>query len=280
MEALFFLPIRVMSKKKSNPIRFLLTVLVVSLFILVANHYGIDINIYETDEYEKLEIPILQNGRAEQIIEHTGYTVSYNYKWNIPNWVAYELSATEVQGEEDRNEHFYPDPYVIGTPVVSSDYSNSGYDRGHMAPAADMKWSEQAMRESFYMTNICPQNHNLNAGDWKALEEYVRNLALTYERVYVCCGPIVRNTNKKIGNTTKIVVPQSFFKVVLLRRHNSWSGIGYVMDNKTRSGKKTLADYAKTINEIEELTNIDFFVALPDDVEERVESQLILSEWH
>ena len=118
-----------------------------------------------------------QVAKPEQIIHHIGYTVSWNPVFLVPNWVAYELTADELIGSEERTNHFKPDPLVEGDPVVTRDYSNSGYDRGHMAPAADMRWSAQAMRESFYMTNICPQNHNLNAGDWKALEERVRDMA-------------------------------------------------------------------------------------------------------
>ena len=117
------------------------------------------------------ELPRVIKNQPEQVIQHLGYTVSYNPEWLVPNWVAYELTNFETGGEQERKNHFKPDPLVNGDPVVTSDYSNSGYDRGHMAPAADMKWSEQAMRESFYMTNMCPQLHNLNAGDWKDLEE-------------------------------------------------------------------------------------------------------------
>ena len=99
--------------------------------------------------------------------------------------MAYVLTKEEIQGDEERSNHFRPDPMVKGDPVVTKDYSNSGYDRGHMAPAADMKWSEQAMRESFYMTNICPQHHSNNAGDWKDLEELVRDLAVPFAIAFI-----------------------------------------------------------------------------------------------
>ena len=134
------------------------------------------------------ELPRLVNNQPEQVIRHLGYTVSYNPDWLVPNWVAYELNA-ETSGEQERKNHFKPDPLVNGDPVVTGDYANSGYDRGHMAPAADMKWSEQAMRESFYMTNMCPQLHSLNAGDWKDLEELARDWAQLYGNIYIACGP-------------------------------------------------------------------------------------------
>lgn len=226
-----------------------------------------------------LEIPTLDEQRQEQVIEHIGYTVSFNPEWNIPNWVAYELSAEEVDGVEERNNHFVPDPMVKGDPVVTKDYSNSGYDRGHMAPAADMKWSAQAMRESFYMTNMCPQNHNLNAGDWKVLEEQVRSWAGKYDHVWICCGPIVSDASHTIGEVRKIVVPQSFFKVVLRQKDDSWAGIAFMMANRPRDGKWTLGHYAMSIEDMEIITGINFFPLLPDNVEEHVESAYALSEW-
>ena len=134
-----------------------------------------------------IELPKLTSNRSQQIIHHLAYTVSYNPKWKIPNWVAYELTRGETYGDVPRKKKFSPDPLVKGYRVQHSDYSNSGYDRGHMAPAADMKWAEQAMRESFYMTNVCPQNQSLNRGDWNDLEELARDWARKYESIYRSC---------------------------------------------------------------------------------------------
>ena len=106
----------------------------------------------------QLEIPKTIRQRDETIITHTGYTVSYNHHYKTPNWVAWELTRQETTGEEGRTNQFLPDPSLPEPRVETSDYTHSGYDRGHMAPAADMKWSKQAMKESFYMSNICPQN--------------------------------------------------------------------------------------------------------------------------
>ena len=228
----------------------------------------------------KLEIPILENGRPEQVIEHIGYTVSYNPRWYIPNWVAYELTATEVDGTEERGKHFRPDPDVKGYAVVTSDYSNSGYDRGHLAPAADMKWSAQAMEESFYMTNICPQSHNLNSGDWKRLEEFVRAMAHEYQHIYICTGPIVADSTQTIGSAHPIVVPTAFYKVILREKQSSWTGIGFVMKNRPRDGKWSLSHYAQSIEQVEEQTGIDFFVNLPDSIEKQIESHYTLSDWN
>lgn len=270
-------------KKKAKKTKFerVLTVIIIIIAIIyyLMTMMGEEESTSCSASIANLEIPIARKTSSEQIINHIGYTVSYNHTWNIPNWVAYELVASEVGGDEERSDHFRPDPQVYGTPVTTKDYANSGYDRGHMAPAADMKWSEQAMKESFYMTNMCPQCHNLNAGDWKVLEEDVRSWARMYDHIYVCCGPIVTSTSTRIGQYQQIVVPQKFYKVILRQKGSSWTGIGFVMDNKSKDGKHNLSHYAKTINEIEKITNIDFFQNLPDDVEEIIEGSYTLSDW-
>ncbi len=223
------------------------------------------------------ELASLQSSESEKIINHTGYTVSYNKEWRIPNWVAYELTKDEVDGSVTRENNFQDDPSIYGEPS-SSEYTHSGYDRGHMAPAGDMKWSETAMKESFYMTNICPQNHNLNGGDWKDLEEHVRFLAKKYNSVYVCCGPIVQTKHATIGYSFEpIVVPNAFFKVLLRQRDSTWTAIGFKMDNK--AGHNSLATYAMSVDELEKLTEIDFFYNLPDSIEEFVEGSYVLSDW-
>lgn len=225
---------------------------------------------------EKLEVPSLTQTRPEQVIEHTGYTVSYNPDWCIPNWVAYELTDAECEGTEERAKHFEPDPDVKGFCPSTKDYSNSGYDRGHMAPAGDMKWSEQAMRESFYLSNICPQNHNLNSGDWKSLEEKVRSWSKEFQNVYVTCGPVVSAHAATIGEHN-ITVPDAFFKVVLCQNNGQWQSIGFYFDNK--AGHKPLRTYCKTVDEIETITGIDFFPMLEDSIENIIEAACSPNLW-
>ena len=223
------------------------------------------------------ELARLNNHQPEQVIEHLGYTVSCNPKWLVPNWVAYELTNSESDGEQERSNHFKPDPLVKGDPVTTNDYSKSGYDRGHMAPAADMKWSEQAMRESFYMTNICPQIHNLNAGDWKDLEELARDWARKYGNIYIACGPIVEANYPTIGKNHSIAVPSAFYKVFLRQTRKGWTSIGFIMPNK--AGNRPLMTYMLTVDEIEEQTGIDFFYNLPDSIESQVERTYSISDW-
>lgn len=222
---------------------------------------------------ECLELPCSSGDADEQVIEHEGYTVGWNARRNIPNWVAYELTDAEIDGQEGRADSFRPDPAVAGCPT-SGDYAHSGYDRGHMAPAADMKWSKQAMTESFYLTNVCPQNHNLNSGDWKTLEEKVREWGGEYASVCVCTGPIVTSRHPEtIGRNCSIVVPDAFFKAVLLHNGRSWQAIAFRMNNEPRRGKHGLEHYACSVDEIETVTGLDLFCNLPDSIETVVESK-------
>ena len=163
--------------------------------------------------------------------------------------------------------------------VVHDDYTrNPGkYDRGHMAPAADMKWSEQAMRESFYTTNICPQNANLNRGDWNDIEELVRDYAQQYESVYVVCGPIVGDAPEYMGNYQRIAIPDAFYKAILRKKGDSWTTIGFVCKNE--AGSKPILYYIRTIDEIEEMAGVDLFYGLPDEVENVVESEDNIGDW-
>lgn len=224
------------------------------------------------------ELPRLGEPRAEQVIEHLAYTVSYNADWHLPNWVAYQLTATETEGDLTRTDKFLPDPMVEGDPVVTKDYSGSGYDRGHMAPAADMRWSEQAMKESFYMTNMCPQNHNNNAGDWKDLEELGRDLAIRYGAIYICCGPIVTDPTHTIGTVRKIVVPSAFYKVLLRQKQDgTWTSVGFVMPNS--AGNQPLMTYMHSVDEVEQMTGIDFFCQLPDSVQSVTECDFTVADW-
>ncbi|NCC98870.1 MAG: DNA/RNA non-specific endonuclease [Bacteroidia bacterium] len=224
-----------------------------------------------------IEIPGALIGRKEQIIRHTGYTVSYNEDWLIPNWVAYELTPQEAYGETPRANDFIPDPDVIGNSATTEDYKGSGFDRGHMAPAADMKWSKQAMDECFYLSNICPQNHNLNGGDWKALEEKIRYWASTGDTLYIVCGPLMAKTKQTIG-ANKVSVPAAFFKVILRKNANKIAAIAFMMPN--RSGHKSLSTYTMSVEDMEIVAEMDFFKALTDNIEVAIESNYREEDWN
>lgn len=226
----------------------------------------------------ELAIPQFTKSVKSQVIEHIGYTVSYNEQRRNPNWVAYELTGEEVDGKEPRSGKFIPDPSVEGRQAADDDYKHSGWDRGHHAPAADMKWSKQAMEESFYLSNISPQNHNLNSGVWKSIEELTRDNAQRYNKILVVTGPVFTSKNGlgSIGDN-RVLIPNAFYKV-LLAYDGGYTGIGFYCENV--AGKKKLDHYAKSIDEIEEITGIDFFPLLHDEIETAVESKYEWENWN
>lgn len=223
-----------------------------------------------------LEYTVTAPGTPEQIVRYSGMTVSFNPSLHIPNWVAWELTADEANGTEPRAQKFIADEDVAGC-ADPWDYSYSGYDRGHMAPAADMKWSAEAMRQSFYMTNICPQAKALNSGAWRKLEEKTRQWAMADSAVVIVAGPVATPPFEEYIGDSRVAVPKKFFKVILAPYADPPRGIGFLMPNGRVPGG--MQNAAVTIDSIEALTGHDFFSNLPDSIESVLESQCNFNIW-
>ena len=227
-------------------------------------------------------------GMPDKVLRRTAYTTSYNHETRCPNWVAWTLTRDHTYGSQQRsNERFEEDTDVKTPRATFQDFYSSRYDRGHMCPAGDNKWSEDAMAQSFLLTNICPQNHGMNKNAWNDLEIQCRSWAREYGAVDIVCGPIFRGVSYENGKMkpspsqrfigrNKVWVPDAFFKVILCR-NRSPKALGFIYEN--RGGQQTLADCVCSVDEIERLTGIDFFYLLADDVENRVEKEAKLSQW-
>ncbi len=226
-------------------------------------------------ETEQLMEVVTPDALCQELVEYTGFNVSFNADLHIPNYVVYELTRSEVQGEEPRSNKFLCDERVKGCPTTT-DYTGSGYDRGHMAPAADMKWSKQAMKESFYLTNICPQNHSLNSGGWKRLEEKVRAWADRDSAIIVISGPLLDGPVSRLASG--VAVPTGFFKVVLAPFVSPVRAIAFVYKNE--GGQKKVELQATSVDEVEQLAGFDFFSSLPDDIETEIEKSSNYNEWN
>lgn len=226
---------------------------------------------------DKLVMQTSPKGTPEQILERTGYVASYNKTNLLPNWVAWHLTAERTEGSAKRSGVDFAEDTEVPEPRATDwDYYNSGYDRGHMCPAADNKWSKKAMEESFLFTNMCPQNGNLNRGDWNEMEMACRKWAKKYGDLYIVCGPILYKGKHKTIGKNKMVVPEAFFKVVL-RTGDDPQAIGFIYKNT--SGNRPKDSYVNTVDEVERITGIDFFPSLPDDVEKKVEAECDLGLW-
>jgi len=226
----------------------------------------------------RLEMPAPLTDRPEQLLHRVAYTVSYNKDTRLPNWVAWRLTAGHTTGPYKRKGvNFEEDTEVPEPRATHWDYYNSGYDRGHMCPSGDNRWDAKAQEQSFLFTNICPQNHQLNTGDWNEMEKQCRRWAEEYGELYIVCGPLLYASSKhKAIGRNRVVVPEAFFKVVLCMKDRP-KAIGFIYKNA--AGNRPKGDYVNTIDEVERLTGIDFFAALPDAIEERVEAEANLSDW-
>ena len=222
-----------------------------------------------------LEIPYYLDNENNTIVEHMGYTLSYNSRYRTPNWVAYELQSSELySGDKERRDEFTPDPAVKDRQAYDSDYIDSGYDRGHMAPAGDMKWSSQAMEECFYLSNVCPQNHNLNSGAWNDLEKQVRYECKYYDKIWVVCGPYFDSNQYGYIGEDHVKVPDGFFKALLARNKKTgqYVSIGFLFPNK--ACKRNLSLYVMTVDDLEKKVGMDLFYNLDDGVENSIESTI------
>jgi endonuclease G len=221
-----------------------------------------------------LEIPFISD--KTPVIRHKAYSFQYAESHEQAYWIAYELTKTETEKAYDRTDDFIPDPSVVTGSATQADYAGSGYDRGHLAPAADMGWSKQSMEESFYFSNMSPQVPSFNRGIWKRLEEQVRSWAIVYDSVYVVTGPVLKAGLPTIG-PNKVSVPEYYYKVLLDNTGKDKKAIGFLMANV--AGKGTLESYAVSVDRVEQETGIDFFNKLPNGFEAKIEKELCLPCW-
>ena len=226
---------------------------------------------------ELLELPAAS--ASDPVIRHAAFILAYDADAKIPKWVAYELTAEETHGEAERDELFFKmDPSYKRSQAMREDYSDSGWTKGHMACAADFKWDVDAMEETFYLTNVCPQDEELNKGDWNYLEKQVRYWARHFGRVWVVSGPIIGSNRYGTIGDRDVVVPDNFFKAVLAPGKKGYQSIAFVMGNDAK--RYYLDKCSMSVNDLEKRTGIDFFAALPDDVEESVEAQYRPADWN
>ena len=223
------------------------------------------------------EQPAPMKNQPEQILRRKGYTVSYNSRTRNPNWVAWHLTKAHTFGSYQRKQEVFTEDIEVTPRATDYDYYNSRYDRGHMCPAGDNKWSQEAMTESFLFTNVCPQNHGLNKYEWNDLEILCRDWAREYGAIDIVCGPIYgKSGDQKTIGRNKVWVPAAFFKVILCRK-GAPKAIGFIYRNE--GVKQTREEAVHSVDEIEALTGIDFFPALDDDVENKIEAKARLSDW-
>lgn len=221
-------------------------------------------------------LPVLPNG--DEVHEYAGYTLAYNERYELADWVSYELTVDEVYGSEaTRTDKFEEDPSITTGSATTADYRKSGYDRGHLAPAADMKFSKQAMKDCFLFSNMSPQVPAFNRGIWGDLEAMVRYWAMKEGAVFVVTGPVLDKREYPTIGPNKVAVPDRFYKVILDYRKPTIKAIAFILDNSEQD--QSIAASALSVDEAERITGIDFYPQIPDTLESEIESSFDIKDW-
>ena len=222
------------------------------------------------------QLKFLPESKGE-FVEHSYYSFSYVEKHEQAEWVHYRLDSIMLEGKEKRKDYdFKQDKTFSGKSVKYSVYTNYGYDRGHLAPFADMKIDSTSASESFYMSNISPQDPSFNRGGWRKLENLVRTWAKKNE-IFITTAGVLNNINlKKIGYKNSVSVPREFYKLIYMPSKNKM--IAFLMPNQKINGQ--LNDYVVSVDTVEKLTGIDFYTELDDMLEEKLEAEIDPSKWN
>ncbi|MBC5836862.1 DNA/RNA non-specific endonuclease [Flavobacterium muglaense] len=223
-----------------------------------------------------VDFDYLPSSTTGQIVKHSYYTLSYKEEAEQAEWLAYELKKEYVKNSDFKRPYFNVDPKVKTGSADWRNYKQSGYDKGHLCPAADMEFSKEAYTDTFFTSNISPQNHDFNGGIWNRLEQKVRYWASRYDGVYVVTGGVLNKTYKSIG-TEKVVVPEYFYKIILDEYNGKYKMIAFLIPNK--KSNEPLYTYVVSVDSLEQMTGVDFFPQLEDQLETTLEKQKDIKSW-
>lgn len=254
-------------------------VLVSLILIIIAStsertNQQVALSFFDNRIDDTLFYPRIDSG--ESVLNHLYYDFVYDENHEQAKWIFYKLYPSYIIKSFERKNDFRNDPFVTSGSADHLDYKGSGFDRGHLMPAADMVWSKEALSESFFYSNMSPQYPSFNRGIWKRLESRVRKWVSTSDSLYILTGPKLNMKLNSIG-PNEVSVPEYYYKVILKFHQNNTEGIAFLMPNE--SSKADLSDYVITIDDLEENLEIDFFHDLNDSLQESIERNSDLSKW-
>ena len=224
----------------------------------------------DTNEY------FLPTSTSGQIVHHNNYSLSYSEPHEQAEWVAYELKKSHLSKVNHKRPYFQIDKSVKTKAAHWRNYKNSGYDRGHLCPAGDRRFSKDAHDETFLTSNISPQKHDFNSGVWNRLEQKVRYWARKYDGVFVVSGGVLKGDLKTIGEE-EVSIPDQFFKVLIDNNSGKPRVLAFLMPHK--DSNKPLYEFVVSVDDLEQLTGIDFFPGLEDALENKLESSSSYKAW-
>ncbi len=211
-----------------------------------------------------------------QLVKHDHYSLSYSEPHEQAEWVIYTLNKTHLTDDNRERPDFIEDPYVDTKSADWRNYKGSGYDRGHLCPAGDRRFSEMAYRETFYTSNISPQDPEFNAGIWNDLEKQVRIWGKRYGKLYIATAGVLESGLKTIGDED-VAVPRWYYKIVVRGSEKDLKVIAFLMPNQPGNG--SLKNYVVNVDRIEEMTGLNFFRSLPEEVEQQIEAGIREKDW-
>lgn len=242
-------------------------------------------NFYTPSAYSKkpssntdVELPsnFLPSSTTGEIVHHSHFSLSYHEDYEQAEWVAYVLRKEHLTYDDRKRPYFIEDPFVSTKSADWRNYKGSGYDRGHLVPAGDRRFSLQAYNETFYTSNISPQNREFNAGLWNRLEMQTRAWAKRYDALYVFTGGVLTNGLEEIGDED-VAVPEYYYKIIARENRGSVQVLGFLM--KGIEQRKPLQHFLVPIDTIEALTGIDFFYHLGAQQQASMEKEVQLKGW-
>jgi endonuclease G len=252
---------------------------IITLLIAIG-FYFYDGYAFETGVSNKTEnisdFDFLPTSTTGQVVHHQFYSLSYNEKYEQAEWVAYELTQKQLSTISIKRPYFKKDPKIRTQSAHYKNFKDSGYNKGHLCPAGDRKFSVEAYDETFFTSNISPQSYEFNGGVWNRLEEKVRYWAQKYQKLYILTGGVLTPNLKTIGSE-KVAVPQYFYKIILNHNRAETKVIAFLMPHE--KSEKGLYQFVTSIDEIETLTGIDFFPELPDKIENEIEKSSSYKNW-
>ena len=262
---------------KNKAFTYPVLIILISVIIYLINPSSGEENI-EDDNYtiSTSSFNYLPTSTTNQIIRHEYYTLSYSEKHEQAEWVAYELKKEHLTRTQRKRPYFIRDKKVKTKSANYKNYKKSGYTKGHLCPAGDRKFSKKAFDETFLTSNISPQEAKFNGGIWNRLENKTRYWAGKDKQIYVVTGGVLNDRLSTIGKE-KVAVPKYFYKILLDYSKPEIKAIAFLVPHK--NSKEALYKFTVSIDKIEKLTGIDFFPALPDDLEDKLEASSSYKNW-
>lgn len=226
---------------------------------------------------EKDTFNFLPTSTTGQVVHHDYYSLSYNEDYENAEWTAYSLSPKQISSQQIERPYFIRDPEVKTKSAHYKNYYPNGYEKGHLVPAADMRFDIDAFDDTFYTSNVSPMDHYFNSGIWNNLEKQVRYWVKRYGKLYIVTGGILQPGLERIGRE-KVAVPDYFYKVILdYKNPKKPRIIGFIIPHK--GIEADLRDFVVPVDSIEKQTGIDFFPTLPDDIENKIEAEKHPEQW-